>query len=728
MKFNYKLKRLCGAYYGHFTSSSTSSAEQAQGSNVVFDSTGNLLISAVSNRIQVLDLKSGTVRTLPIEARSSIAQLALSPDDTVLATIDDQHYALLIHFHRGIVLHRFRADHRVRDVQFSPNGHYLAISSGKRVQVWQTPSAFTVRQVAPLVLHRTVTGLAEAITCVAWSPDGSVLVAGDRSGALRVWTLHTTLNYAPITCAGHKRAIVGVYILGDEASSNTGLPPSFATTALTDPSTASKIPTAPSVGTIMSISEDGALVTWTCHQQLTNSNDNSSNEEDDDEEEEEEENNSHDRFRDASSRSRKRRRRTSEAPSPTASQQPLLSKRLVGAVWTAAARHYLTADGGAPGARVSSASYCPHARLLAVGFTSGLFGVYELPSVANVHTLSVGAGQLVRACSLNRTGEWLALGCPSSQQLLVWEWRSETYVIKQRGHAYGMRCMAYSPDGIVVATGGEDGKLKLWNATSGFCYVTLEQSHTAPVTRATFASSSVVLTASLDGTVRAHDLHRYRTFRTLTTPTPVQFLSLAVDPAGEIVAAGCTDPFHVYVWNLQTGKLLDVLTGHSGPVCDLAFTNHNQSSGTLVSASWDGTVKIWDLYKTDVPTESLSHASDVVCVACRPDGKELCSGTVGGLLSFWDVESGKLKFEIDGRRDISGGRKRNDRMTSDNNAASRYFTSICYSADGSCILAGGNSKYVCIYEVSQQVLLKKFQVTHNRSLDGVLDEVREMIF
>ena len=62
-------------------------------------------------------------------------------------------------------------------------------------------------------------------------------------------------------------------------------------------------------------------------------------------------------------------------------------------------------------------------------------------------------------------------------------------------------------------------------------------------------------------------------------------------------------------------------------------------------------------------------------------------------------------------------------MTADNNAASRYFTSVCFSADGTCVLAGGNSKYVCIYEVSQQILLKKFQVSFNRSLDGVLDEL-----
>jgi periodic tryptophan protein 2 len=219
-----------------------------------------------------------------------------------------------------------------------------------------------------------------------------------------------------------------------------------------------------------------------------------------------------------------------------------------------------------------------------------------------------------------------------------------------------------------------------------------------------------------------------------------------VDPSGEIVAAGTTDPFHIYVWNLQTAKLLDVLTGHEGPVCDLAF---QKTGGMLASASWDGTMKLWDLYKGNVPSESAQHASDVVCVAFRPDGKEICTGTIGGLLSFWNTEDAKLKYEIDGRRDIAGGesrclfifvysnlfliathsfritgRKLNDRMTSDKNASSRYFTSVCYSADGSCILAGGNSKYVCIYEVSQQMLLKKFQVTFNRSLDGVLDEVR----
>lgn len=76
--------------------------------------------------------------------------------------------------------------------------------------------------------------------------------------------------------------------------------------------------------------------------------------------------------------------------------------------------------------------------------------------------------------------------------------------------------------------------MKLWAVESGFCFVTFSE-HTAPVTAVGFLpASSACVSASLDGTVRAWDLLRYRNFRTMTTPDPVQLASLAVDPAGEV--------------------------------------------------------------------------------------------------------------------------------------------------------------------------------------------------
>lgn len=83
-------------------------------------------------------------------------------------------------------------------------------------------------------------------------------------------------------------------------------------------------------------------------------------------------------------------------------------------------------------------------------------------------------------------------------------------------------------------------QIKLWNTHSGFCFVTFKE-HTAPVTGLAFiggttGSNHVVVSSSLDGTVRAFDLIRYRNFRTMTTPTPVQFLCVAADPSGESTA------------------------------------------------------------------------------------------------------------------------------------------------------------------------------------------------
>lgn len=110
--------------------------------------------------------------------------------------------------------------------------------------------------------------------------------------------------------------------------------------------------------------------------------------------------------------------------------------------------------------------------------------------------------------SINKTGDWLAFGCSALGQLLVWEWQSETYILKQQGHFYDMSSLTHSPDGRVIATGGDDGKVKLWNTSSGFCYVTFPD-HTSCVTAVAFAQNGkVVVSASLDGTVRAYDLHR----------------------------------------------------------------------------------------------------------------------------------------------------------------------------------------------------------------------------
>ena len=317
--------------------------------------------------------------------------------------------------------------------------------------------------------------------------------------------------------------------------------------------------------------------------------------------------------------------------------------------------------------------------------------------------------------AVNKTGEWLAFGASKLGQLLVWEWQSESYVLKQQGHFDSMNAIAYSPDSQRIVTAADDGKIKVWDVNSGFCVVTFTE-HISGVTACDFAKrGNVLFTASLDGSVRAWDLIRYRNFRTFTAPSRLSFSSLAVDPSGEVVCAGSIDSFDIHIWSVQTGQLLDRLSGHEGPVATLAFA---PDGGTLVSGSWDKTVRLWNIFARTQTSEPLQLMSDILCVAFRPDSKQIAVSTLDGQLTFWSVSEATQQGGVDARRDVSGGRKLTDRRTAANVAGTKSFTTIKYSADGTCILAGGNSKYICLYDVQSGVLVKKFTVSINLALDG----------
>lgn len=317
--------------------------------------------------------------------------------------------------------------------------------------------------------------------------------------------------------------------------------------------------------------------------------------------------------------------------------------------------------------------------------------------------------------SINKSGEWLAFGASKLGQLLVWEWQSESYILKQQGHFDAMNALAYSPDGQRIITAADDGKIKLWDTQSGFCIVTFTE-HSGGVTACEFAKrGNVLFSASLDGSVRAWDLIRYRNFKTFTSPTRLSFSSIAVDPSGEVVCAASLDSFEIHIWSVQTGQLLDQLSGHEGPVASLAFA---PSGGTLVSGSWDHTVRIWGIFGRSQSSEPLQLQADVLRVAIRPDSKQVAISTLDGQLTFWSISEASQESGVDGRRDISGGRRLTDRRAAANVSGTKAFNSLTYSSDGNCIIASGNSKYICLYDVQSGALVKKFVVSINLSLSG----------
>ncbi|XP_020581444.1 periodic tryptophan protein 2 homolog [Phalaenopsis equestris] len=659
---NFRFQNLLGAPY-------------RGGNAVVLDDS---LLSPVGNRVSVTDLVKSHALTLPFEATSNISRIAVSPDGKFLLTVDDSSRALFINLRRRVVLHHITFKKRVTALRFSPDGSRIAVGLGKLLQIWRSPGFR--KEFFPFKLVRTFADCAASITSLDWSPDSDYILVGSKDLAVRLFFLKKTkVRTRPFLFLGHREPVVGAFFSIEKKNSR--------------------------VCRVYTISRDGAIFTWNL-EGSSHSEDKSGGSISDHTEQRNLEGQLDEN--DKAIEDRKRKRESLDDVDADTFGIPLHKMK-----WELLKKDFFMQ---AP-ARLTTCDYHRELDMVVVGFSNGVFGLYQMPDFVCIHLLSISREKITTAV-FNRLGNWLTFGCAKLGQLLVWEWRSESYILKQQGHYFDVNCVAYSPDSQMLATGADDNKVKVWTASSGFCFITFSE-HTNAVTAVNFmANNHCLLSASLDGTVRAWDLFRYRNFRIFTTPSPRQFVSLAVDQSGEIICAGTVDSFEIFVWSMKTGRLLDILSGHQGPVHGLMFSPTN---AILASSSWDKTVRLWDVFEGKGAVETFQHNHDVLTVVFRPDGKQVACSTLDGQIIFWDSLDGILMYTIEGKRDIAGGRLMTDRRSAANSTSGKYFTTLCYSADGSYILAGGSSKYICMYDVAEQVLLRRFQITHNLSLDGVLD-------
>jgi WD40 repeat protein len=126
---------------------------------------------------------------------------------------------------------------------------------------------------------------------------------------------------------------------------------------------------------------------------------------------------------------------------------------------------------------------------------------------------------------------------------------------------------------------------------------------------------------------------------------------------------------HAHYLQLQLQLLVDWL------VLLYVLLTDRPTQPIMASGSWDKAVRIWQLYATKDASEVLEHQSEVLAVAFRPDGKELCSATMDGQLNFWDVESSEINCVIEGRKDVAGGRLQGQRTTAASSTSTKYFSS-----------------------------------------------------
>lgn len=366
-----------------------------------------------------------------------------------------------------------------------------------------------------------------------------------------------------------------------------------------------------------------------------------------------------------------------------------------------------------------------------------------------------------------------ALSASADKTLRLWDPAAETsptppdksppIVAKEagpfQGHKGAIRALALSFDGRRLLSGGDDGLVHLWDAGTGKVLRRFP-GHTGGITGLAFSPDGRrFLSGSVDKTVRSWDIDTgsYRAFA--GHEAPVFSVAFSRDgrraisgsgpgsgPGSASDKSGKAADNSVRIWDMETGKQVHKLDGHTRSVWSVALTPDGLRA---LSGGDDQTMRLWDA-ETGKELRVIPSESSVRSVAFSPDGRLALSG--GGVMirskekdkpgqprdcviRLWDLESAKevgrfngheatiwsLAFSPDGRRILSGGgtahqedpyrltadcvvriwdvetAKELDRFTSHKSV----IQSVIFSPDGRRAFSAGRDEIIRVWDLSK---------------------------
>uniref|UniRef100_A0A672UKV0 Apoptotic protease-activating factor 1 n=1 Tax=Strigops habroptila TaxID=2489341 RepID=A0A672UKV0_STRHB len=280
---------------------------------------------------------------------------------------------------------------------------------------------------------------------------------------------------------------------------------------------------------------------------------------------------------------------------------------------------------------------------------------------------------LVKCCSWSRNGDMILV--VAKNKLLLWNIKSSSKVAYCRGHMSWVHCVTFSPDGSLFLTSSDDQTIRIWE-TKKVCkssdavlkseldvvfhndevmilaiynqkHLQLINGNTDSVVIQTAAQESPISCCCLSedlkfaafgqesGTIKVLQLLDGKVLKSREAyRTSVQHCRFTSDYQTLISSAHDSV---IQVWNWQLDECV-FLRGHKEAIKDFRLLENSK----LLSWSFDGTVKVWNITTGNTEKDFACHGGTVLSCAVSPDGSKFSSTSADKTAKIWDMLTGAL--------------------------------------------------------------------------------------
>jgi WD40 repeat protein len=225
----------------------------------------------------------------------------------------------------------------------------------------------------------------------------------------------------------------------------------------------------------------------------------------------------------------------------------------------------------------------------------------------------------------------------ASDDVTLWDAREGSQIAAIQQLSW-VTALAFSPDKATLATGHDDGRVRLWNSESQALIVELRD-HDSPISALAFSNDGKRLaTAGEDRAIHIIDMASRNKIKSLTGHTD-RVPALAWHPDGKLLASAGWDTT-ARLWDVASGEPVMLLNAHSDQVLTLAFS---RDGALLACADSDNIIHVWD-NPTSGKTLSIlqGHTDEIRALAFSPDGLRLASAGNDQAVHVWDPRRGLL--------------------------------------------------------------------------------------